>query len=78
MKEFYQIHNDGDSDKYIVIRKKHPDLMAYIDHKGKHLEISKLNLLENCEISALAKALSELEHHLKDEVLHAKTSKELK
>lgn len=75
MEQFYQIHNDGGSDKYIVIRKKHPDLMAYINHKGKQLEISKVNLLENCEISALAKALSEMERHLKAELLAEKAGK---
>lgn len=75
MEEFYQIHNDGDPDKYIVIRKKHPDLMAYIEQNGKHLEISKLNLLENCEISALAKALTEMEHHLKVQLLPEKAGK---
>ncbi|HLN54754.1 MAG TPA: hypothetical protein VK207_02110 [Bacteroidales bacterium] len=75
MEEFYQIHNDGGSNKFIVIRKKHPDLMAYIEQKGKHLEISKLNLLENCDISALSKALSEMEHHLKMQLLPEKSNK---
>ncbi len=68
--EDYQIHVTGEPNNYIVVRKTHPNFMAYIQYKDKFMELTKLNLLENCGPVVLSKALGDLEVYLKAELSH--------
>lgn len=68
--EDYQIHITGEPNNFIVVRKSHPNFMAYINYKDRVIELTKLNLLENCSPSTLGKILLEMELYLKGEITH--------
>lgn len=64
MEEDYQILADGEPDKYILVRKKRPGYMAYLRYIDKNAEITKINLMENCDPASLSEALNELDHYI--------------
>lgn len=70
MDGIYKIHLSEEKNKFVVIRRKHPHLMIYIDHTDNSVEISRILLMENCTPSVLSKVLIEFELYFKGAINH--------
>ncbi len=67
MEEIYKIHSAGDHRNYVVERKVFPGFMANIE-KNETFEVTRLRLIDNCEVSILANALLDLEKFVQKEL----------
>lgn len=70
MDGIYKIHLTDEKNKFVVIRRKSPNLMIYINYSENQVEISRILLMENCTPSVLSKVLIEFELYFKGEITH--------
>jgi len=69
MEEKYQIIKTGQPDTYVVVRKEHPGFITNLKLVDNKLQITKITLMDNCELSVLTDALNEIEYYFKEEKL---------